>query len=249
MKMASLFLVVVVLSVWSAKSSAVTTYIGDEDSFGFPSASILGLVAADGGWADRNRDGKLGLDEVLPDLDGDGIVAAMPAGTGDVFDHRSAAEAADPYALWTDVALSNGYAPAPGPTNWKADSASFTFHFTVPTPGDDDYDKEHFVNLVYADYDTDVMEAVVEGVTVPLIRRDPSIEDGYIWTAYAKVPWSKMLDGEVTIEIIAPGEPYIAFDYALLDTEPIDPVPAPGAIILGGIGAGLVGWLRRRRIV
>jgi len=38
-------------------------------------------------------------------------------------------------------------------------------------------------------------------------------------------------------------------NFFTLDDFTFQTIPAPGALILGGIGAGLVGWLRRRKAI
>ncbi len=48
----------------------------------------------------------------------------------------------------------------------------------------------------------------------------------------------------------APGVDYFGFDDMTIGTlEQVVVVPAPGAILLGAIGAGVAGWLRRRKML
>ncbi len=64
-------------------------------------------------------------------------------------------------------------------------------------------------------------------------------------TYYTDVALSDILDAEVTIKIHAPREPYVAFDYALLDTAPISTIPEPMSLILLEsclFGIGLRRW-------
>ncbi|RJP57590.1 MAG: PEP-CTERM sorting domain-containing protein [Candidatus Auribacter fodinae] len=226
-------------------SFAVTLYIGDKDGFGYGSAA--GYVNELGGNPDANGNGILDPGDALPDRNTNGSVAS---GSQDDFDYRSAELSATNGAYYTDVALSNSNEAAFPNQNYIAHNVLFTFNFTVPTIGDIDYGQDHFINLVYADYDVNPMTAIVEGATVVLEGTTTfGGIDGFIWRAYKVVSWSDMLDGVVTITIHAPDEPYVAFDYALLDMEPIQVpevgIPEPATMAL--FGSALVALVRKIR--
>jgi choice-of-anchor A domain-containing protein len=193
-----------------SKSSVVRKLIGDIDGFGISPAGLVRATPSPHNQpADVDGDGIIQPGEFLPDWNKDGATAV---GAGDDFDFRSAAEkAATNGAQLTDHSLTPAGA---------SDGATFTFTFTVPVPGDIDYGVDHFINLVFGDYDVYPASIKVDGVVMALTLQGGN-QDGLVQRAYATVPWSAMTDGKVVITIIAPNEPYLAFDYALLDTDKI----------------------------
>lgn len=195
----------------SRRASPVRRLVGDIDGFGItPTTGLVRATPAPHNQpADVDGDDIIEPGEFLPDWDQDGRTAV---GSGDDFDRRSPAElAATDGAQWTDHSITPAGA---------AHGATFTFNFPVPAPGDADYGVDHFINFVFGDYDVSPASIVVDGVTVPLALSGGG-QDGLVQKAFAPVPWASMTDGQVVIRIVAPNEPYLAFDYALLDTDQI----------------------------
>lgn len=187
---------------------AVTQIIGDVDGFGISPAGLVRATPSPHTVpADTDGDGTLEVGEFLPDWNKDGGTAV---GSSDGFDFRSAAElAAVDGAQWTDHSILG---------SGSANGATLTFTFPVPVFGDIDFGVDHFINLIFGDYDVVPASIKVDGAPVPLTTQLGN-QDGLIQAASAVVPWSSLTDGQVVIEIVAPNEPYLAFDYALLSTD------------------------------
>lgn len=75
-----------------------------------------------------------------------------------------------------------------------------------------------------------------------------SIVDNYASWDNFSTSWQSDLDTMAIIRIIDIETEGYTNDFAIDDIS-LSVIPAPGAIILGSIGAGLVGWLRRRRAI
>lgn len=264
---------IVVLSLALEGQAAVFTNIriGDQDGFGY--SPTAGLKAASGANADTNGNGLLEQTEFLPDLNLNGGTAT---GSGDDFDHRSAAEIANTGGLfgsgftdagssgfkWTDISLSTSFSGPnfPDPAGPSApNEPTFLFQFHV-AGGDIVSGSTIFFNLIFGDYD--VVPASValtfasSSRTINLTTQGGG-QDGLIQAATATLTFAEVFtadgsggwNGLVSAKFVAPNEPYTAFDFAELSLAqiPFTSVPEPSTSVLFGVGLATLALRSVRR--
>ncbi len=124
-----------------------------------------------------------------------------------------------------------------------------------------------FSGETYLLFRADFTSALATEVSLDFIGNDGTYGDGDIGELYAYDAGDNVLDSAFTSslagdawETLTVSDNVVGIAYILafgntnntMDTLGLDhmewtPIPAPGAILLGSLGVGLVGWLRRRR--
>lgn len=140
----------------------------------------------------------------------------------------------------------------------------FSFRFNV-AEGDIDPMQQVFFNLLLGDYDVQPAEVRLvlndgnggagDILTLPLTLQGGD-EDGLVQGAFATLAFDDVFsadpmggwNGFLDVRVLAPVEPYLAFDFVELSTRPIINTPAPGVLplLLLGFGGALAGMRRRR---
>lgn len=147
-----------------------------------------------------------------------------------------------------------------GASDVLSNQPGFEFRFDV-SKDNIDPDASVFFNVVFADFGVTPFDLELtsgDGTTRVLgitPQNNAEGEDGLIQASFAELDFGEVFaddgaawDGHLDVTFDAPNEPYTAYDYVELSTEPITTnVPLPGTLFLLGLGALALGATLRAR--